>query len=104
MWSDHIVGLSMTFPITLLRKCPLLGIRQSQGNISGNFTGLHVNGSFRGTIDPSSHIEFTVTDSAAHITLSLDGGLQSDGNLSGDFCNLNQEGQCASEYGLWSAA
>ncbi len=72
--------------------------------MSGYFTGLHVNGSFRGTIDASSHIEFTVTDSAAHITLSLDGGMQSDGNLSGNFCNLNQEGQCASKYGLWSVA
>ena len=88
----------------LTTKMSLTGMRQSQGIMSGYFTGLHMNSPLRGTINDSSHFEFTVTDSAAHITVSFDGAMQSDGNLSGNFCNLNREGQCAGEYGLWSVA
>jgi hypothetical protein len=76
--------------------------QQSQGTISGYFTCLHTNGSFRGIIDDSRHLQFTVIDSARHITLLFAGGVQSDGDLSGSYCNLDQNGQCASEFGIWS--
>ncbi len=97
-------GTIYNIPDNLTTKMSLTGMRQSQGSISGYFTGLHVNGSFRGTINASSHIEFTVRDPVAYITVYFDGAMQSDGNLSGNFCNLNREGQCAGEYGLWSVA
>jgi hypothetical protein len=57
---------------------------------------------FIGIKDDSRHLHFTVTDSARHITLSFAGGVQADGDLSGSYCNLDQNGQCADEYGIWS--
>jgi hypothetical protein len=82
----------------------LTGIQQSQENISGYFNSLRISGSFKGSIDASSHIQFTVTDPTGHATLSFDGMVQSDHTLSGTYCSLNQRGICAGEYGLWSVA
>jgi GAF domain-containing protein len=82
----------------------LTRIQQSQGAIHGYFTGLHMDGPFRGIIDASKHIQFTVTDSAGLAVLSFEGSMQSDGKLAGRFCILNQKGQCAGEYGVWSTA
>jgi len=82
----------------------LTGIQQNQKNISGYFTGLHINGPFRGTMDTPRHMQFSVTDSAGHRTLSFDGAMQSTGNLAGSYCNVGQNGQCAGEYGIWSVA
>jgi eukaryotic-like serine/threonine-protein kinase len=82
----------------------LTGLQQNQKNISGYFTGLHINGPFRGTIDTPRHIQFSVTDSAGHRTLSFDGAMQPTGNLVGSYCNVGQNGQCAGEYGIWSVA
>jgi serine/threonine protein kinase len=82
----------------------LAGIQQSQGNISGYFTGLQVSGQFIGIIDASRHIRFIVMNSAGYSILSFDGAVQSDGNLAGSYCSLNPAGQCAGAYGVWSAA
>ena len=80
----------------------LTGIQQSQGNIHGYFSGLHVSAPFRGFIDASKNIQFTV---AGYVTLSFEGSVQPDGNLEGSFCRSNQKGQCDSgEYGVWNGA
>ncbi len=82
----------------------LTGIQQDQRGISGNFTGLHLTGTFNGAIDPSKHIQFMVQDSAGHLILSFDGDMQSDGELSGNYCSVNQDARCSGDYGLWSVA
>ncbi len=82
----------------------LTGIQQDQRGISGNFTGLHLTGTFNGAIDPSKHIHFIVQDSAGHLILSFDGDMQSDGELSGNYCSVNQDARCTGEYGIWSVA
>jgi serine/threonine protein kinase len=80
----------------------LARIQQSQGNISGYFTGLQVSGHLIGIINASRHIQFTVMNSAGHPILSFDGAMQSDGNLSGSYCSLDQKRQCSGDYGIWS--
>jgi hypothetical protein len=90
----------------------LTGIQQSEGNISGYLTlgtGLQGSGSFKGMVTTGKHIQFTVTDSTAHATLSFEGGIDSsgtvaDGTIAGSYCGLNQQGQCSGAYGLWSVA
>jgi eukaryotic-like serine/threonine-protein kinase len=82
----------------------LTGIQQDQRGISGNFTGLHLTGTFNGAIDPSKHIHFMVQDSAGQLILSFDGDMQSEGELSGNYCSVNQDERCTGEYGLWSVA
>jgi eukaryotic-like serine/threonine-protein kinase len=80
----------------------LARIQQSQGNISGYFTGLQVSGPLTGIVDASKHIQFTVMNSAGHPVLSFDGVMQSDGNLAGSYCSLDQKKLCSGDYGIWS--
>jgi len=83
-------------------KMSLTEIQQHQGNISGYFTGLQISSTFTGNIDASRHVHFTLVNSAGHATIAFDGAIQSDGNLGGSYCNLNQQGRCSGEYGIWS--
>jgi len=80
----------------------LTQIQESQGDISGYFTGLHINGSFSGLLNASKHIQFTVTDYMTNVPFFFDGVEQPDGTLAGNYCRLNQEEQCSGEYGIWS--
>lgn len=96
-----------TIPLDLKTKMPLTIIQRNQSNIRGDFTGFQANGlqvnePFSGMIDTQRHIQFTVTEYRGQIILSFDGLMHSDGTLVGNYCSLNQQGQCAGEYGLWS--
>ena len=72
----------------------LTAIQQNQGNISGDFTGLHRAGTFNGIINASKHIQFMVKDSAGRLILSFDGDMDSDGELSGNYCSVDQDARC----------
>ncbi len=82
-------------------------IQQGQSDLLGYITGVQVNGHqvnepFSGSIDAHEHIQFTVAEYAGQVMLSFDGSLQSNGTLAGNYCSLDQQGQCAGEYGVWS--
>src|SRR5260370_21360985 len=89
----HIAGLYRGTIFDLSAKVTtdmsLTGIQQDQRGISGNFTGLHLTGTFDVAIDPSKHIPFIVHDSAGHLILSFDVALQSDSELSVNYSTLN---------------
>lgn len=99
-------GILYNIPLDLKTKMSLTIIQRNQNNIRGDFSGLQVNGlevnePFSGMIDAHGHIQFTVTEYAGQKTLSFKGSMKSDGTLAGNYCSLNQQGQCATEYGLW---
>jgi hypothetical protein len=95
-------GTISSITTSLTTKMSLTEIQQNLGNISGDFTGLDVNGPLRGVVDPSEHIEFTVMNVAGHPIFSFDGAIQSDGNVAGSYCTLDQKRQCSGDYGVWS--
>ncbi len=100
-------GTIHDIPVNIATNMSLTGIRQSEGNITGNFTvgiGLRGSGSFRGMITATKHIQFTVIDDTGRAILSFDGDMQSDGTIAGNYCSLDQEGRCSSRYGLWTVA
>jgi eukaryotic-like serine/threonine-protein kinase len=84
----------------------LTGISQNGGTISGTFIGLHMKGTFQGTLDTAKHISFFVASSAGHGQLSFTGALQTDGELQGQFCAIDQNSQCIpyGVFGLWSVS
>ena len=82
-------------------------IQQAQSDLLGYITGVQVNGRqvndpFSGMIDAHEHIQFTVAEYAGQVMLLFDGSLQSSGTLAGNYCSLDQQGQCAGEYAVWS--
>ena len=102
-------GTIHNIPLDLTTNMSLTRMQQSQRNIRGYFAGsqangLQVNEPFSGIIDAHGHIHFTVAEYAGQVILSFNGTVQADGTLAGSYCNLGQNGQCAGEYGLWSAA
>jgi serine/threonine protein kinase len=99
-YNGTIYDLSLNMRTTMF----LTQVQQSQGNISGYFNGLQINGPFKGSFNTSRHIQFTIMGLTSHAMLAFEGAVLSDGNLAGSFCNLNPAGQCASKYGVWSAA
>ncbi len=97
-------GTISDLSLHMTTKMSLAQIQQSQGSISGYFTGLHKNGLFKGSIDAARHMQFLVIDSRGLAVFSFDGGVQFDGDIGGSFCSLNAAGHCAGAYGVWSAA
>jgi len=97
-------GIIYDLPANVTTEMSHTRIQQTQRSISGNFTGLHTNGTFNGVISPAEHIRFLVKDTAGRLIFSFDGDMQSDGELSGNYCSVNQQAQCTGEYGLWSVA
>ncbi|HCJ35805.1 MAG TPA: hypothetical protein DHV65_16105 [Ktedonobacter sp.] len=80
---------------------------QSNESIQGNFTGLQMQGPFTGVLDESKHIFFTVTGKTGQTReapLFFEGSVRSDANLVGNYRSVDQQGQCAGDYGVWSAA
>jgi eukaryotic-like serine/threonine-protein kinase len=86
--------------------------QQNQGNFSG-YLRLEslVKGSrlFRGTIDTTKILQFTVTDAAGNATLFFEGGMQSATSLSGDYYQCGpapiRGGKCIKApggYGIWN--
>ena len=80
----------------------LASIQQSQGNISGSFQGLGLAGPFKGTINTTGQIRFTVTVYAGNTTLAFEGVIKLGGSMAGSYEVLNQNGQRTGETGLWS--
>jgi hypothetical protein len=90
----------------------LTGIQQNQGSFSG-YLGLGPkmkgSGLFRGTIDITKHLQFTVTDAAGNATLFFEGAMQSATSLSGDYYQCSpgpiQGGKCSQApgvFGIWN--
>ena len=102
-------GTMYNIPLNVTTNISLIRIQQNQGAISGYFIGSQVNGlqvnePFRGMIDAHRHIRFAVAEYAGQVMLSFDGSMQPDGTFAGNYCSLDQQGQCAGEYGLWSVS
>jgi serine/threonine protein kinase len=86
--------------------------QQNQSSFSGYLRlGSLVKGSgpFRGTIDTTKILQFTVTDAAGNATLFFEGGMQSATSLSGDYYQCGpapiQGGKCSRApggYGIWN--
>src|SRR5436305_11532943 len=102
-------GTMYNIPLNVTTNISLIRIQQNQGAISGYFIGSQVNGlqvnePFRGMIDAHRHIRFAVAEYAGQVMLSFDGSMQPDGTFAGNYCSLDQQGQCAGEYGIWSVS
>ncbi|QBD77214.1 serine/threonine protein kinase [Ktedonosporobacter rubrisoli] len=82
----------------------LTNIEQHLAEISGTFSGLHTTGAWKGVLDTSKHIFFTVSGSQAHAPFFFQGSIRADGQLVGNYCTLDQAGQCTSGYGIWSVS
>lgn len=98
-------GTIYDIPFTNTTNMSLMGLQQNEGTISGYLTmgsGLQGSVSFKGMVTTTRHIQFTVTNSAGHTSISFDGSVQSDGTLLGTYCKPDQVGQCSGDYGLWS--
>ena len=91
----HNMLTNVTTPMSLSQ------LQQSQQSIRGTFKGLKRSGSFTGVLDTSKHIFFTV-NSISSKPLFFQGAVRADGNLVGTYCEIDSNGQCAGEYGLWS--
>jgi eukaryotic-like serine/threonine-protein kinase len=88
--------------ITTDQTAPLqLDIQQTGGNIAGFFQGLGLSGSFKGTIDISSNISFTVPLRSRGLILVFSGNVQTGGLLHGTFAIFNLNGQKTGEEGTW---
>ena len=77
-------------------------IQQQQNTMSGYFSGLSTDATFRGSLDASKHILFKVIGPSGSAMLAFDGSMKADGTLAGNYCHLDQYGKCSGEYGLWS--
>ena len=82
----------------------LTKVQQNSQGVDGSFAGLQVTGAFKGVLDGSKHIFFTVTVSTTHKAFFFEGTVRQDHNLAGNFCNVDAVGQCVSDYGVWSVA
>ncbi len=102
--AESYQGTIYDLPLALTAELSLTQVQQNQRNISGHLTGLHMNGLFKGSFDTFRHFQFTIIDLSSHTMLVFEGAVLTDGNLVGSFCNINAVGQCAGEYGVWSAA
>jgi serine/threonine protein kinase len=82
----------------------LTDIEQNRQSLSGHFTNMQMTSDFSGVLDSSNHILLTIPLQGQKLPLFFDGTVRSDGNLVGNYCNQDQDGQCVSNYGLWSLA
>ncbi len=82
----------------------LTSVHQNGGSISGYFQGLGLAGSFKGTVTPAGHVQFTVTVQPGGSTLSFKGDIKIGGDIVGSFVVLDQYGQETGESGLWNVS
>jgi hypothetical protein len=88
--------------VTSDQSTPLqLDIQQTGGNIAGFFQGLGLSGPFKGTIDISGNISFTVPLRSRGLILVFTGNIQTGGLLRGFFTIYNLNGQKTGETGSW---
>jgi serine/threonine protein kinase len=82
----------------------LTKIKQNGGNLSGNFQGLNVAGTFSGTIQQNGDIQFKVTVIGRTDTIVFSGSNKYGGDLRGQFEVHDSNGQATlDEYGSWYA-
>ncbi len=80
------------------------GIKQNQGNISGNFNGLGMTGVFKGTITPAGKIHAIVHINGSANQLDITGDSKIGGDIRGNFTVLDKNGKpTLDEYGTWYA-
>ena len=82
----------------------LTSVHQNGGSISGYFQGLGLAGSFKGTVTPAGHVQFTVTVQPGGSTLSFQGEIKIGGDIEGSFVVLDQYGESTGESGLWNVS
>lgn len=104
-------SLSSSYAGTILdllagEKTPmyLTNVQQSQGKISGNFQGLGLVSTFKGTITRAGKLHFTMINSSTNQILSFEGTIKTGGDIVGTFAVLNQDGYQTGESGLWNVA
>jgi hypothetical protein len=83
-------------------RMTLTQVQQNGAIVKGIFNGLHETAPFNGVLDTSSHFFFTVAAFTGHSAIFFEGNVRSDGTLVGNFCDVNAEGQCINDYGLWT--
>jgi len=82
----------------------LTKVKQNGDNLSGNFQGLNVAGTFRGTIQQNGKIQFEVTVIGRTDTIVFTGSNKYGGDLRGQFEVHDSNGQATlGEYGSWYA-
>ena len=80
----------------------LTGIKQDQGNISGNFNGLGMTGTFKGTITSAGKLHFVVHINGQSDLLDFTGDSKIGGDIRGNFTGLDINGKpTLDEYGIW---
>jgi eukaryotic-like serine/threonine-protein kinase len=73
----------------------------ANGNVTGQFQGLGLSGTFTGTVTPSGILHFIVKINA--VNLVCDASIKVGGDLEGSFHAYDQQGNKLGEYGLWYA-
>jgi serine/threonine protein kinase len=80
----------------------LTNIVQNQGNISGNFNGLGMTGTFKGTITSTGKLHFVVHINGKSDLLDFTGESKIGGDIKGNFTGLDSNGKpTLDEYGVW---
>ncbi len=82
----------------------LSNIQGHAGSIAGSFIGLGLSGPFKGTLNPSGHLQFQVSLYQGNSTLVFEGTIKLGGDIAGSYKVLNQNGQFTGESGVWSVA
>ena len=80
----------------------LTQISQNRANLTGNFQGLGLIGSFTGTVSTAGKVHFILTYGGG--TLILDGVIKVGGDMEGNFYALDSDQRKIGEYGIWYAS
>jgi serine/threonine protein kinase len=80
----------------------IMQIHQDRQNISGNFQGLGLVGSFIGTVTSTGSVHFIASYGAG--SLIFDGKIKVGGDMEGTFNAVDPHGQNLEEYGPWYAS
>ncbi len=113
MLSGMYTGTIYDLSTNVSTNITLAGIRQNQDVISGYLSlgpNIHGSGPFKGTIDATKHLHFTVIDATGNARLSFEGVMQSATSLSGNYFGCSpigppQGSQCShvpGSYGIWN--
>jgi hypothetical protein len=71
----------------------------ANGDITGQFQGLGLSGTFTGTVTPAGQFHFLVKIDVGNLV--CDGKIKVGGDLEGSFLTLDQHGNKLGEYGIW---
>src|SRR5258708_15492105 len=113
MLSGMYTGTIYDLSTNVSTNITLAGIRQNQDVITGYLSlgpNIHGSGPFKGTIDSTKHLHFTVIDATGNARLSFEGVMQSATSLSGNYFGCSpigppQGSQCShvpGSYAIWN--